>query len=71
MAIAFLWAFAQTKWAQAQQVRREEPDAGSIIEFVILAAVAVVACGAIGVIVYGKIRDKANGIDTTTPGALP
>jgi hypothetical protein len=53
--------------AARQRVRRHSDDRGDAVQWVILAAVGAAIAITVGTILYGKLRDKANGITTDTP----
>lgn len=53
--------------AARHRVRRRGDDRGDAVQWVILAAVGAAIAITVGTILYGKLRDKANGITTDTP----
>jgi hypothetical protein len=62
--LAALLAWAHTALARARRSGRERGDA---VQWVLVAAIGAALAVTAGTIIYTKIRDKANGISTTTP----
>ena len=57
--------------AARDRVRGQDRERGDVVQWVILAAIGAAMAITVGTIIYMKVRDKANNIDTNTPAAGP
>ncbi len=68
--LEILWLWTTAAWQHARTRRNDQRGALSL-EQVMWAAITLVGVVTVATIVWVKIRDKANNIDTTTPSSLP
>ena len=62
-----LLLFDAARQASSRRLAGQDPERGDVIQWVIMTAVGATIAVTVGAIIYTKLRDKANGIDVTTP----